>query len=344
MSTDHILRDQIEALEAAMRALPDTGFGAQFKILAALSVSNTLQAVIRNLDADPLPLLRERMERQAEFLALPALSPADRLAAVPRRDDVAATRALYEDAWTVYDRQTYVHSIELIEKRLRANGFDEEFFRGKTCFDGGCGTGRFGLAMKRMGAARVLAGDMGGRSLAFARNMAAELGVEGVEFLEIDVTDLGRFSDGTFDVVVSNGVLHHAVETERGVREHFRVTRKGGLFWLYLYGAGGIYWDLYDHLKRMLSGVGPEAARAYLLDLDLRPGAVYTFLDNVFAPIRKYYRSSSVLAMLREHGALEARRLRGTGQYDDGELQIAAPYGPLILGDEGEVRLAVTKL
>jgi hypothetical protein len=137
-------------------------------------------------------------------------------------------------------------------------------------------------------------------------------------------------------------VQHHAVETERASRSIF-ATPQCGLFWLSLYGAGGIYWDLCDHLRDALPASAPGRAGVSARPRP-SPGAVYTFLDNVFAPIRKYYRSSSVLAMLREHGALEARRLRGTGQYDDGELQIAAPYGPLILGEEGEVRIGITKL
>lgn len=81
-----------------------------------------------------------------------------------------------------------------------------------------------------------------------------------------------------------------------------------------------------------------------MLRLDLRPGAIYTFLDNAFAPIRKYYRNSEITALLGETGLHSATRLRGTGQYDDGELQIAAAYGPLVLGDEGEVRLALVKV
>lgn len=343
MSEENTLRKPLEALAAAMQKLPDAGFGAEFKILAALAVSNTLQQVLRHLDADPLPPLLACLERQTEFLSLPALSPAEKLAAVQPENSVAATRKLYEEAWTVYDRQTYVHSMELIEARLRANGYDEAFFKNKTCFDGGCGTGRFALAMKRMGAAHVVGADMGGRSLAFARRMAGELGLGETEFLEMDATDLSRFPDEAFDVVVSNGVLHHAVETERGIREHFRVTRRGGLFWLYLYGAGGLYWNVYDHLREMLRGVGPETAKAYMLNIDLRPGAVYTFLDNAFAPIRKYYRSSEIVSLLGEQHLLSSKRLRGTGQYDDGELQIATAYGPRILGEEGEVRLALVK-
>lgn len=338
------LQKPLMTFSAAMRALPDSGFGAEFKLLASLAVSNTLQQVIRNLDTDPVPTITACLERQTAFLSLPALSPVEKLAAVQPENSVAATRTLYEEAWTVYDRQTYIHSIELIEARLRANGYDETFFKGKRCFDGGCGTGRFALAMRRMGAGHVVGADMGGRSLDFARRMAAELGLNEVEFLEMDATDLGRFPDESFDVVVSNGVLHHAVETERGIREHFRITRAGGLFWLYLYGAGGLYWDLYDHLRELLRDIGPETAKAFMLRLDLRPGAIYTFLDNAFAPIRKYYRNSEITALLGEANLHSATRLRGTAQYDDGVLQTTAPYGKVILGDEGEVRLALTKV
>ena len=66
---------------------------------------------------------------------------------------------LYARAWTTYSESTYDHSISLMEARLRSNGLDEAFFRNKVCFDGGCGTGRFAIAMAKAGARRVVAMD-----------------------------------------------------------------------------------------------------------------------------------------------------------------------------------------
>src|SRR6185437_15838749 len=64
------------------------------------------------------------------------------------------TAELFQTAWTTYDDATYDHSVALMEDRLRRSGFDGRFFRGKSCFDGGCGTGRFAIAMAKAGAAK----------------------------------------------------------------------------------------------------------------------------------------------------------------------------------------------
>lgn len=336
---------ELAALAQAAGRLPDSGLAVESKVLAALRISNVLQQVIRALDEDPYPPLLAEVRRQTRFLlALDPAALADEPAAgAGGGDPVARTRRLYEDAWTVYDEATYRHSVDLILARLRANGYDEAFFAGKDCFDGGCGTARFAVAMALLGARRAVGADMGGRSLEFARAMMERLGVRNVELVETDVTDLSAFADGSFDFVVSNGVLHHALETERGIREHFRLVRRGGLFWLYLYGAGGLYWHVYDALKQTLAAVDSDRARRILLDLDLRQGAIYTYLDNVLAPVRKYYYADDVVALLRQEGELEYGLLRGTAAYDDAVLQRQSRWGREILGEQGEVRLWIKK-
>src|SRR5262249_7615120 len=52
--------------------------------------------------------------------------------------------------------------------------------------------------------------------------------------VEGDVLNL-PFEDGSFDVVVSWGVLHHTSDPRRGLREMVRVCRSGGFVGLFLY-------------------------------------------------------------------------------------------------------------
>ena len=46
-------------------------------------------------------------------------------------------------------------------------GIDEKFLKGKSCFDGGCGTGRLSIALSRLGAKEIIAADIGEKSLKF---------------------------------------------------------------------------------------------------------------------------------------------------------------------------------
>lgn len=317
------------------------------RVLSALQMMNTLAGVFSNMEADPYPQLLRTLQHQKQFLediALlrPVLDFSASVAYEPKQDEVGATEKLFELAWTTYNQETYEHSISLIDKRLRANGLDEKFFAGKRCFDGGCGTGRFAVAMARMGA-QVVGMDIGSQSLEFARDMNKRLGSYNIEYVRGDVTTLTSFADNSFDFVVSNGVLHHAVETERGILEHLRVTVKGGLFWLYLYGDGGIYWQTYDGLRDSLQGISPAEMKDILSKQGIRQGAIYTYLDNLCAPIRKYYTVAGVSHLLSQGAKVDINCLRGVSVIDDVLLMLGSAYGKEVMGPDGEVRLLISK-
>ena len=332
-------------------SLPNRGFALNGKLIGALAIMQVLWDVSNRLDADPYPELLAVLDEQIANLR--SLKKLERLRAPEGeskgRGDSASldlqheTEELFVTAWTVYNEATYDHSISLIRDRLLANGFDAEFFRGKRCFDGGCGTGRFAIAMAQLGASEVVGVDIGQSSLDFARSQAKRLGAMNVEFVRHDATDLSAWNTGSFDVVISNGVLHHAEQTERGVTEHFRITKPGGVYWLYLYGAGSLFWDTFDVLKANLIGVPYARVRDLLFDLGIRQGAVYSFLDNVCAPIRKYYLTSEILKLLGREGSFTHRNLKGIADDDDPERMMKARFGPDIWGPEGEVRIAVVK-
>lgn len=72
------------------------------------------------------------------------------------------------------------------------------------------------------------------------------------------------FADASFDVVYSNGVLHHTPDTERAVQEAHRVLRAGGIAKVMLYHRHSLnYWGemiLHRGLLRgeILRGSSPE--------------------------------------------------------------------------------------
>jgi len=226
-----------------LSALPLEGGGAFARVEAALDMLLALDRILRNPNEDPFVTLTGAVTRvaaiaEAARIRAREMMPSDPKASAEDRQSVAE---LYARAWTTYSESTYDHSVGLIEQRLRANGFDEAFFRGKVCLDGGCGTGRFAIAMAKAGARKVVAADVSEASLAYLGRTMKRYGIDTVEPVCQDVTDLSRFDTGSFDFVASNGVLHHTQAPERGILEHFRVTKPGGKYWLYLYGAGGIY-------------------------------------------------------------------------------------------------------
>jgi len=336
----------INEYKKTMALIPDVDQGAELKVISVLKISNKLLYVMENLDLNPYEYLFPEIQREIKLLKSVQFSKSRNEKAVTREDveSVAATKKLYENIWTIYNNDTYDHSMRLCLKRYEANGFDEDYFAGKIVFDGGCGTGRFCVAAALMGAKKVYGMDLGGQSLQFAQEKSKEYQVDHIiEFIEGDVTNLERFKDESIDFVVSNGVLHHTSAPIKGLFEHYRVLKKGGRMWLYLYGKNGLLWRLYDVFKEVLKKIGPEFSRALLLRLDVRQGMVYSFMDNVFAPIRNYYNTSEIITQLKTVGRFSSLPMRGINYLDDYTLQTASKYGDELLGEECEVRQIIEK-
>jgi SAM-dependent methyltransferase len=95
----------------------------------------------------------------------------------------------------------------------------------KDVLEAGCGIATDGIRFARSGA-RYTGLDFSPTALELAgRRFGAE--GRGGRFVQGSVTEL-PFEDDSFDLVYSNGVIHHVPETDRAVREFHRVLRPGG--------------------------------------------------------------------------------------------------------------------
>jgi SAM-dependent methyltransferase len=125
----------------------------------------------------------------------------------------------------------------------------------------GCGMGTDLLQFAR-GGAEVTGVDLTARSIEISRQHFAVYGERG-DFAIADGESL-PFADGSFDVIYSNGVLHHTPDTAGAVREIHRVLRPSGLARVMLYHRGSVhYWGqiiLRHGLLRgeLLRGDSPE--------------------------------------------------------------------------------------
>ena len=100
---------------------------------------------------------------------------------------------------------------------------------GERVLDIGSGAGTDSLVAAQMvGTTGSVTGiDMTPEMLAKARAAAAELGTASVRFVEAEAERL-PFGDGSFDVVVSNGVVDLIPDKDAVFGEIFRVLRPGG--------------------------------------------------------------------------------------------------------------------
>jgi ubiquinone/menaquinone biosynthesis C-methylase UbiE len=340
------LKLRTEEVVQHFSAVPKGGLGIDLRIQACVVALSVLEDRILDMNDDPfLPLLQ--MLSDISYLARVFVDVYQHLKFNSTKqegpeDDHAGTRELFQTAWTTYDHETYAHSLMLIEERLERTGFDHTYFAGKRCIDSGCGTGRLAIAMAKAGAAEVVAADFGEESLAYLAEVKRRYDLPQVAPIKMDVTEMSAFETGSFDFVASHGVLHHTSHPDRGIREHFRITKPGGQLWLYLYGAGGIYWPIFDELRKLLAGVEPKRIRAILRSYCLRPGLIYTFLDNFLAP-RVYYSLEQTLGLLRPLGGFNYRMMKGSSAIDDTEKLLSTKWGAELYGPDGEIRIVIDK-
>ena len=112
----------------------------------------------------------------------------------------------------------------------RVMGFDK--FYGARLLEVGCGMGTDLLQFAR-GGAYCTGIDLTPRSIEITRHRFRLYDANGA-FMISDGENL-PFSDESFDVVYSNGVLHHTPDTAGAIREVHRVLRRGGTAKVMLY-------------------------------------------------------------------------------------------------------------
>ncbi|MEP6637330.1 MAG: methyltransferase domain-containing protein [Acidobacteriota bacterium] len=109
-------------------------------------------------------------------------------------------------------------------------GFDQ--FSGARLLEVGCGMGTDLLQFAR-GGANCTAIDLTPRSIAITRHRFSLYGEQG-DFMIADSERL-PFAAQSFDVVYSNGVLHHTPDTAGAIGEVHRVLKPGGVAKVMLY-------------------------------------------------------------------------------------------------------------
>jgi 2-polyprenyl-3-methyl-5-hydroxy-6-metoxy-1,4-benzoquinol methylase len=124
------------------------------------------------------------------------------------------TRAFFdrfgEGEWTRFERGVAGR----VNLELHRRFLNRWIHPGDRVLEVGAGPGRFTIELARLGA-RVVVSDISGRQLELNREKVMDAGCEGaVEARELlDVTDLGRFPEGSFDSALRTGPLKLCLRT-----------------------------------------------------------------------------------------------------------------------------------
>lgn len=272
--------------------------------------------------ADPVPGMNAIFDGAAAFFEAAVESGFSRLGTDFDGDATPPDDASIEDATgRHYGRlfrefspsSFWEEPLELLRTRLERNGIKCDELSALSVLDAGCGGGRYTAAWKQLGAGSATGVDISSIGIASAEHRVREAGLSGISFKQGSVLEL-PFPDGSFDIVFSNGVLHHTVDWESGIREMLRVLKTGGLGWLYLIESpGGLFWATIEVLRDLMKNADREFARLSLKMLGIPDNRIFYMLDHVLVPINIRLTPAQVEEALAASGAIEIRRLtRGT--------------------------------
>lgn len=171
-------------------------------------------------------------------------------------DDVTEKmKAFYEETpFPDYDDHDSVASLVAKARRgLAAKSLDDQIPFGARILEAGCGTGQLS-AFLSVANRRVWGADMCENSLGLAQDFKERNGLERVRFLQMNLF-APCFREGSFDLVISNGVLHHTNDPREGIRSLARLVKPGGYLLVGLYHRWG---RLITDLRRLLFRVGGD--------------------------------------------------------------------------------------
>lgn len=121
------------------------------------------------------------------------------------------------------------------------------------------------------------------------KNHMAAYGFE-PDVSEGDAENLG-YKDDSFDIVYSNGVLHHTPDMPQAFREAYRVLKPGGAFYVIVYHRNSIYYRLSNPISALLRGRTPKKQIRYI-----------EANDPNLLPIVNVYSRSELCSILKNTG------------------------------------------
>lgn len=220
----------------------------------------------------------------------------------------------YGNLFKEFDHKSYFEETKnLLDKRLSRNGVKIPDLKNLILLDQGCGGGRYTTAWKLLGVNKAVGIDFSDIGLSDAKSRVELAGINNIEFVKGSVLNM-PFEDEIFDIVYSNGVLHHTEDWRKGIKEQMRVMKPGGFGWQYLIeNPGGIFWDNIEILRAIMKDVNKKFAQEILRSLGIPMNRVFYMLDHVMVPINTRLSSKQIIEELENNGACNIRRLtRGT--------------------------------
>lgn len=185
----------------------------------------------------------------------------------PEDGDVTdIVKAFYEE--NPFPNYDDIDSDETLMEKARKGVFarllDEQIRQGAYVLEVGCGTGQLTNFLGMRYNRRVFGSDMCLHSLRLAQGFRQRCGIKNADFVQMNLFR-PAFREGVFDIVISNGVLHHTADPLGAFQSISRLVKPGGAIIIGLYNKIG---RLSTDFKRFLFRVSADRLR--FLDSHMR--------------------------------------------------------------------------
>lgn len=137
--------------------------------------------------------------------------------------------------------------IEKSKKSIFFNKLDEEIPYYSKVLEAGCGTGQLSIALSRYGR-KIFGIDISKGSLIEGRKFIQKNYIKNVSLFRMNILNI-FFPKNYFDIIISNGVLHHTRDTEIAFHKLVKHLKPGGLIVVGLYHK---YGRLIQNMRQIL--------------------------------------------------------------------------------------------
>ncbi len=291
--------------------------------------------------SDPVPMFVEAFDRSSKVLEDYAKSGApggyfsSTVGESSPIDFEGHVSGVFSQVWMGMTDDIYFdETFDFTKERFVKNNIDPfELFGDKVILDAGCGSGKFSIALAKFGAKKVVGIDIGKIGLEFAKKQQKKVPHgQNVEYLFGSTFDVPAENEA-FDLVWSNGVIHHTLNYEKCVAEFNRVLKNDGTLFLHVNGSFGLYELLLDKLREACVGIPSELFQFFLFSQGNNSGRVYWVMDCLYAPY-EWKSKSEVEQLMSAHGFKDFQQLvRGVSSDPIEMVSLGIPFADVKYGD-----------
>ena len=158
-------------------------------------------------------------------------------------------KSFYEE--TPFPKYNDIDTIQRLIKRAEEGNFvfnlNEQLESGINILEAGCGTGQMSIYLS-LNNRNVYATDMSLSSLKLASEFSNKHHINNISFYQMNIFN-PIFKNESFDVLISNGVLHHTHDTYEAFKSLLPLVKKDGYIIIGLYHKYGRIWtDIRRHI------------------------------------------------------------------------------------------------